>query len=225
MRITTQMINEGARKAGLPIHGNSLLDYIKTDCSNNSLLNTLNKNNNNATVNQSVSKLQKNNFEKLEKSAENLQEKAEKFLAEGNDSLFAKAAETKDTQQIYDTVKSLMEQYNNTIKNMKSASSPLNDYYKQMFEEIIGENKEALGTIGISSSREGLMLDETKMKSASLEDIEKALGSKSTFSAKVAYIASRVSANAQTNMESVSSTYGSTGDIYSAINSKFDLWG
>lgn len=225
MRITTQMINEGARKAGLPIHGNSLLDYIKTDGSNNSLLNSLSRNNNNATVNQSVSKLQKNSFEKLEKSAENLQEKAEKFLAEGKDSLFAKAGETKDAQPIYDAAKTLVEQYNNTIKNIKSASSPLNDYYKQMFEEIIGENKETLHTVGISSLKDGLVLDETKMKSASLEDIEKALGSKSTFSAKVVYIASRVSANAQTNMASVSSTYSSTGDIYSAINSKFDLWG
>lgn len=225
MRITTQMINEGARKAGLPIHGRSLLDYIKTDSSDNSLLNALNSNNNNASINQSVNKISKNNFEKLEKSAESLQEKAEKFLLEGTDSILSKAAETQDNQQIFDSAKSLVEQYNSTIKNMKSTSSPLNDYYKQMFEEIIDENKSSLNAIGISKSSNGLQLDETKMKSASLEDLEKALGSKSTFSAKVAYIASRISANAQTNMASVSSTYGSTGDIYSAINSKFDLWG
>lgn len=224
MRITTQMINEGARRAGLPIHGNSLLDYIKTDSSNNSLISSLN-NNNNSTVNQAVNKLSKNSFEKLEKSAESLQEKAEKFLLEGQDSLFEKAKETQDNQQIYDTAKALVEQYNSTIKNIKSTSSTLNDYYKQMFEEIIDENKTSLNAIGISKSSNGLELDESKMKSASLEDLEKALGTNSTFSAKVAYIASRVSANAQTNMASISRTYGSTGDIYSTINSKYDLWG
>ena len=103
MRITTQMINEGARKAGLQIHGRSLLDYIKTDSSDNSLLNALNSNNNNASINQSVNKISKNNFEKLEKSAESLQEKAEKFLLEGTNSILSKAAETQDNQQIFDS--------------------------------------------------------------------------------------------------------------------------
>lgn len=45
MRITTQMMNESARKAGLPIGGTSLLNYInKDEKSSNSLLEALNKN-------------------------------------------------------------------------------------------------------------------------------------------------------------------------------------
>lgn len=224
MRITTQMINEGARKAGLPIHGNSLLDYIKTDSSGNTLLSALN--NNNATVNSSVNSVKKNSFEKLEKSAEKLQEKAEIFTTEGENSIFSKAKESENYQPIYDSVKSLVEQYNSTLKNLETSSSPLNDYYKQMFEEIVSENKEALGNIGISlSSKDSLSIDETKMKSVDLDSLEKALGTSATFSSKIAFIASRVSANAQTNMASLSSMYGSSGDIYSAINNKFDLWG
>lgn len=226
MRITTQMINEGARKAGLPIHGNSLLDYIKTDSSANTLLGALSNNNNNPKVNNSVNSVKKSTYEKLEKAAEKLQEKAEIFTEEGENSIFTKAKESEDNQPIYDAAKSLVEQYNNTVKYLESSSSPLNDYYKQMFEEVISENKESLASIGISlSSKDTLSIDETKMKSASVDDLEKALGKASTFSDKIAFIASRVSANAETNMASLSSTYGSTGDIYSALNNKFDLWG
>ena len=42
MRITTQMLNESARKAGLPINSNSLLNYVNGN-SDNTLLNALNK--------------------------------------------------------------------------------------------------------------------------------------------------------------------------------------
>lgn len=44
MRITTQMLNESAKKSGLPINNTSLLNYINGDETNNSLLEALNKN-------------------------------------------------------------------------------------------------------------------------------------------------------------------------------------
>ena len=43
MRITTQMLNESARKAGLPINNTSLLNFIKNDGTGNTLLDALNK--------------------------------------------------------------------------------------------------------------------------------------------------------------------------------------
>lgn len=42
MRIITQMLNESARKAGIPVNNTSLLNYINNDSSNNSLLSALN---------------------------------------------------------------------------------------------------------------------------------------------------------------------------------------
>lgn len=217
MRITTQMINDGARKAGLPIHGNSLLDYIKTDSSANTLLGALSKNNNNPSGNSSVNSIKKSSYEKLEKSAEKLQEKAE---------YFTKMHESADNQQIYENASSLAEHYNSTIKALKSASTPLNDYYRQMLEEVATENKESLSNVGITLSSNGtLSVDETKMQSVDIDTLKKAIGTTSTFSEKVAFLASRISTNAETNMASLSSVYGSSGDIYSAINNKLDVWG
>ena len=43
MRITTQMLNESARKAGLPVNNTSLLNYINNKNQGNSLLDALNK--------------------------------------------------------------------------------------------------------------------------------------------------------------------------------------
>ena len=43
MRITTQMLNESARKAGLPINNTSLLNYIKNDGTGNTWLDALNR--------------------------------------------------------------------------------------------------------------------------------------------------------------------------------------
>lgn len=41
MRVTTQMVNASAAKAGMQIRTKSLLDYVGTDNTGNSLLNAL----------------------------------------------------------------------------------------------------------------------------------------------------------------------------------------
>ena len=52
------MINEGARKAGLPIQGNSLLNYLKKDKST-SLFGSMNENLYGITGNTSVDSVKK----------------------------------------------------------------------------------------------------------------------------------------------------------------------
>ena len=63
MRITTQMLNESARKAGLPINHTSLLNYIKSDGTQNALLDALNKSN--------ETSVKTGSYEKIEKEADN----------------------------------------------------------------------------------------------------------------------------------------------------------
>ena len=82
MRITTQMINEGARKAGLPIQGNSLLNYLKKD-KITSLFGSMNENLYGITGNTSVDSVKKSSYEKLEKTANKLMDIVESFTAEG----------------------------------------------------------------------------------------------------------------------------------------------
>ncbi len=225
MRITTQMINEGARKAGLPIHGNSLLDYIEKDTST-SLLSALNKNMSETNTNTSIYSGKKSNYEKLEKSAEKLMEIAEHFTAEGETTMFSKAKEKDDKQEICNQTKSLLDTYNSTIKLLKTSDSMLDMYYKEMFDEVISENKAELEKIGITISSKGnLSMDESKMKEADIDTLEQVLGASGTFSSKIGFLASRVSTNAESNANSYSSQYSASGDIQSLLNHKYDWWG
>ena len=45
MRVTTQMLNESARKAGLPLHDTSLLNYINKENGGNGLLDAISNKN------------------------------------------------------------------------------------------------------------------------------------------------------------------------------------
>lgn len=225
MRITTQMINEGARKAGLPIQGNSLLNYLKKDKST-SLFGSMNENLYGITGNTSVDSVKKSSYEKLEKTANKLMDIVESFTAEGEKTLFSNAKETGNKEQIIQTAKSFVDSYNSTIKQLKSSDSTLDMYYKEMFDEVMNENKGALESIGITQSSKGtLILDETKMTDADVDTLENTLGASGILSAKIVFLASRVSANAQTNANSYSNLYGASGDIQSLLNSKHEWWG
>lgn len=220
MRITTQMLNESARKAGLPINNVSLLNYLNNDSSENSLLSSLDKSY------SAVDTAKKTNYEKLEKTAEQLLQKAEFFIPEGEQSAFTKAMESGNNQQIYDGIEALVENYNNTIRALNKTSDILNDYYHQMLQEVAAENSEALGNIGITISRDGTaVIDKDKMKAADTNSLEKVFGTSGTFSVKAAFLAAKIADNAEANVDSLTSQYSSTGNVYSMLNSKYDFRG
>lgn len=220
MRITTQMLNETARKTGMPVNNVSLLNYINKDSSENTLLSALN--NNSSTVDTT----KKSSYEKLEKAADQLSQQAEIFTMEGEETIFTKAQESESNQEIYDGAEALVENYNNTIKALKTASTSLNDFYRQMLQEVAAGNSEALSNIGITISKDGTMvLDKEKLQAADMDSLENALGATGAFSGKVAFLAERISDNAQTNLTSLTSQYSSTGSFYSALTNKYDFWG
>lgn len=218
MRITTQMLNESARKAGLPINSNSLLNYVNGN-SDNTLLNALNKS-------RTTDAVSKTKYEKLEKAADQLSKAASVFMATGEDSLFSKARESEDSQDIYNAVEDFVGKYNSTLSTLKNASGSLNDYYSQMLKSTVSDNKEALESIGITVAKDGsLSVDKDKMKGTDIDTLEKVLGNTTGITKKVAYVSGRVSDNAQTNQNSLSSQYSSTGSLYSSLASKYNLYG
>lgn len=219
MRVTNQITNEIANRSGIPVNQNSVLNSDSS--TGNSLLDALNKSGKNSSDPSSTE-----NYKKLEQAAEQLAQKAKIFTDEEEDSIFEKAKESGDYSEICEYAGELADRYNETIQALKSASGPLNDYYRQMMEENTEENKEALSAIGISISWDGsLSLDRDKMKNADLESIEKVLGASGTFSSRTAFIASRISDNAEVNAASASSRYDSLGNAYTAGTGKFDFWG
>ena len=222
MRITTQMLNESARKSGLSINNTSLLNYINGGKTNNSLLEALNKNRI-ATANTEGKK----NYEKLEKEADKLIQSTQIMLQEDERNLFKQAKESSDYQKIYDSIESLFENYNSTMTALKNASGTMNDFYRQMLTEAAEEVKGSLESIGITFEKDGTAsVDMEKVKAADLETLENVFGSESNFMSKINFISTRISDNAEANIESLSSAYSSVGNLYTAsMSSKYDFWG
>ncbi len=221
MRITTQMLNQSAKKAGLPINNISLLNYINNDSSENTLLSALNKNQNSA-----ANLVKKSNYEKLETAAEQLLQTAESFTAEGEESVFAKAKESGSNEEIYAGVETLVEKYNQTLELLRKTQSPLNEYYSQMLQGAVSDNSKALSEIGITISKDGTVsLDKDKLKAADVDTLKKTLGTPGGFSTKMAFLATHISDNAEANAESLTSQYNAQGNSYTAQTSKYDFWG
>ena len=89
MRITNQMIARAAVKSGLPIHQNTLLDYMGSSAvTGNTLLSSLG---NTGKANSALQGLGKKHNKQLEASAQSLQDIAAKLSADGENSLFEKA--------------------------------------------------------------------------------------------------------------------------------------
>ena len=221
MRVTTQMLNNTASKSGIMLTGRSLLDYVNGDDNSmgNGLLNALNKGSN------VIDTAKKNSYEKLGKEADSLSQKAELFLKD-KDTLFDKARESGDNQEIYDAIEDLVKSYNNTIAGLQSSSSALDGYYAEMLKEATAENKEALEKIGITIGKDGKMnVDKEKLQASDVDSLEKAFGSSNVFATKVAFISFKISSNAAANVASFSNQYNSYGDLYSAMSGKYDFWG
>ena len=222
MRITTQMLNESARKAGLPINNTSLLNYKKNDGTGNTLLDALNKKKETAATTA-----QKSNYEKIDKEADQLTQSAQALLQNGENSLFEQAKTSGDNQKVYDSIEKLFESYNSTLKALRTTSNTMNDFYRQMLLEAPVEIKESLAGVGITFAKDGTAtVDMGKVKAADFTTLEGFFGNDSDFVNKVEFLSTRISDNAEANVESLSSAYNAGGNLYSAMNSsKYDFWG
>ena len=161
MRVTTQMLNESARRAGLPINHSSLLDHIGGN-GKNALLDALNKKN--STV---IDTENKKKYEKLGKTAEKLVNSSDALLQEGEKGIFAQVKESEDKQKLYDSIKTLFVDYNSSIKALKDTAGTMNDFYRQMLIETPEDAKEELAKVGVSFAKDGTAsVDMDKLKSA-----------------------------------------------------------
>lgn len=220
MRITNQMLNESARKAGLDLNRPTLLDYMNKN-SNNTLYSALSK------ANQSTSDLmKKSNYEKLEKSSNELVDILNRLSDDGEDGLFSTAKKESDYKEIYNTIEKLINSYNNIIDNSKYITGTLESFYTKMLKEIPSEDSELLNSVGITVTKDGkIEFNSEKLKSVDTETLEKVFGNDSEFITKLAYVTSKIADSAEANVESLSNSYNQTGNIYSSINNKYDFWG
>ncbi len=220
MRVTNSMLNNTSAKSGIALNESSLLNYIDNDSSDDELLASLQRGK------TEKNKEKKVGFEKLEEASEQLAQKALQFFMQGEGSLFEKAKESGNYEQVWEKAEALVNDFNKLLKELGTTSTQLEDYYKKMLVESAGGSAEALAQIGITQQKDGtLKLDKEKLKAADPETLEKVLGKDGGFSARVTLIAGRIAANAQANVESLSSRYDASGNSWSAAMNKYDFWG
>ena len=214
------MLNESARKAGLDLNNPTLLDYMNKN-SNNTLYSALSK------ANQSTSDLmKKSNYEKLEKSSNELVDILNRLSDDGEEGLFSTAKKENDYKEIYNTIEKLINSYNNIIDNSKYITGTLESFYTKMLTEIPSEDSELLNSVGITVTKDDkIEFNSEKLKLVDTETLEKVFGNDSEFITKIAYVTSKIADNAEANVESLSSSYNQIGNIYSSVNNKYDFWG
>lgn len=142
MRVTTQMLNETARKAGLPINNSTLLDYINNDSSADSMLNSINGSTSAATQ-MLKAKVSKTGYENTDKSSEDLQNAIDK-LAGKKSTVFKDARESKDTSKVTAAAQELIDKYNSLVEVMSKTSSSLDEFYKKALKGLPESIKESL---------------------------------------------------------------------------------
>lgn len=220
MRVTTQMLNETARKTGISVNHSSLLNYInKKD--NTSLLDSLQN-----SMTQKSDMAKKKSYEKLDDAASSLEEAAKALMSEKEDNLFAKAKESGSTQDVIKAVKALIEKYNETRKQLDNNPSNINMYYNQLLGSLASKNSEELSKLGITVGKDGsISVDEDQIKDAKLEDLESMFGAKSEFVQKLQFLGSHVSDSVAAELESMGMQYGQDANSFSSfISNKYDFW-
>lgn len=220
MRVTTQMLNETARKTGISVNHSSLLNYInKKD--NTSLLDSLQN-----SMTQKSDMAKKKSYEKLDDAASSLEEAAKALMSEKEDNLFAKAKESGSTQDVIKAVKALIEKYNETRKQLDNNPSNINMYYNQLLGSLASKNSEELSKLGITVGKDGsISVDEDQIKDAKIEDLESMFGAKSEFVQKLQFLGSHVSDSVAAELESMGMQYGQDANSFSSfISNKYDFW-
>lgn len=219
MRVTNQMLNESARKAGTPVNGHSLLDYVNNNGNQNAVSDRL-------LGSKGLGKTEETKYEKQEKTADELVTIAEKLSESGKDSIWEKIKESGDTAEITKKAQELVEKYNKLLENMKGTSGALNEFYRKNLKELPKQHTEALAEIGITSKKDGsLEIDQEKLKGASAEQLEKLFGKDSSFLTKLSYVSSAIGDNASANLENLSGSYLPDGNVSSSRLNKYDFWG
>ena len=136
MRVTTQMLNNAAAKAGIPVNRSSLLNYINGNSSNVSLANSLSKT-------QKADSAKKANYDKLETSADEVVKSMDKLMtAEGGN------VTASDLQ-------SFVDHYNEMLKSLSKTSDTLNNFYAQTVKDTVKGCQKELEQLGITMEKDG----------------------------------------------------------------------
>ena len=217
MRVTNYMLDESSRKAGMTLNNQLLSGSVDEESADDSVLSALKDRKTGRAL------LDRLDYEKLQKAAENLQKAAGSFTKE-NGSLFDKAKESGESGELLRPAEALVKNYNAVLKELDASKEELSGYYKKILQEVAQASEKSLAQIGIGQAADGsLQIDQEKLKAADVETLEKVLGPSGRFSTRLGFVADRVLEQAQANAESLSSRYDASGNLWSQSSGRYDF--
>ena len=87
-----------------------------------------------------------------------------------------------DKSSLLKSVSNFVAAYNNEISNLSSCGGALYNEFEKEFNASYSSFKDSLSTIGISGDKDGkLIIDQDKLSTASVEDIQKLFGDSSLY--------------------------------------------
>ncbi len=193
----------------------------------NSLLST-NKYSNryNTQTNKTTATSTAATYMNMKENAGKLQSAASKLLDTGDNSIYAKAEESGDTSQITSQVKDFVNQYNSTVRNLKSAGGRVDTSYYNQMTSYASMYRNALEASGVTRNSDGtLSVNENALQKASVAQLKQTWGGSSSFAARAGQVATNVQYNAVTSMNSmINNSYSSLLRNFGASGGFFNFW-
>lgn len=220
MRITDNMSSEASMKTGVSLTGNTLASHLSGDPSD-SLVNSLGN-----KGSSTLKRLSADKYKRLKEAAEDLERQAEQLRKTGGDSVFRKAEESGDNDDVCRLIGDMVSSYNEVLSRLRTDTSTLSRFYRQSLVETAAEYKDALAEVGITADKNGnLTVDREKLKGADLKKLERLFGSDGILTEKLTFIAEKVADNADANIKSISGSYNAAGSSIDTLIRSFDSKG
>lgn len=223
MRITTQMLNEASRRAGVPVHTTSMLSYVFQRTSANALPFSRNMGN------EIESPHRQRNYERQEEAAERLNTAAGELSGDGKDNIFDGEDTPENKKELEEKVTEFVKQYNAVLDTFSGSGGLLDSFYRKSLKSLVEEHEKQLAAVGITADKNGqLSIDGRKWAAADREAVKQAFAGKDGFADSLTYLSEKIADYAESNQAGAGNLYGRDGneaDALRYIKNRYDAWG
>ena len=168
-------------------------------------------------------------YEKMEKSAYNIQVNVEKMLKIGKMSYTedeaGKTAQENDKKNLMKEIEDFVSDYNEVYNDLCDIGSASNLAYKKSLDSIVSVNENALKAIGITVSKSGeLVIDQKTLENADFDKVKEVFAKEGGFAEKISKKMGNIEDGAANSLTTLSKLYGATSTYnkYGTSNSYFN---
>lgn len=136
-----------------------------------------------------------------------VEEYAEALTDGEKNSIYDKAKESGNTEEIRTQIKGFVNQYNKMLDDLSESGSKSNSILKTQLDSAARSYHAQLASTGVTKKSDGtLVIDEEKLAAADVETLREVWGGKDSFANRAASRADAVKASAQQSMKAQSSS-------------------